>query len=46
MFGELFNLAIDVVTLPVNIVASVTDTVTDGEINEIVEDIKNQIKIE
>ena len=46
MFGDLFNVAIDIVTLPVKVATVVADEVFDSEATEVLEDIKDEIKID
>ena len=46
MFGNLFNLAVDVVSLPVTVVSAVSDELLGTEMNDVVEEIKDVIKID
>lgn len=42
--GEIFNDVIEIATVPVKIVTSVTDKVIDSEFTETVNEIKEEIK--
>jgi len=44
MFGDLFNLAVDVVTLPVQITTAIIDGLVDADLTEGIEDVKDVIK--
>jgi len=45
MFGDIFNTVIDIVTIPVNLGAKITDDVIDSDIESYVEELKDIIKV-
>lgn len=46
MFGELFNLAVDVVTLPLKVGTIITDGVLGTDTEEVLEEAKDVFKVE
>jgi len=46
MFGDLFNLAVDVISLPAKVTAVITDEIFDTESSEFIEDIKDHVKVQ
>lgn len=44
MFWDLWDLAVDVVTLPVTVATVITDEVLWTELTEVTEDIKDAVK--
>jgi hypothetical protein len=45
MFSDIFNTLVDVVTIPVKLTAKIVDDVTDSEIENYVEELKDTVKL-
>ena len=46
MFGDIFNTAVDVVTIPVTLAAKITDDIVETDIEGYVEELKDTIKLD
>lgn len=46
MFGDIFNTAVDIVTIPVKLGAKIIDDVIETDIEGYVEELKDTIKVD